>query len=170
MAPFPDDVENVDDFRFYERTDDDRFGHAGIRFFIGADTAGQQGDTKIGHDSLDHEVTLACFKDDFWLEADFLAFLDNFIVEVEVIPIEDKRFVGKLAQGDGLFLRQDVIAMDDDVHRILGEKERFEILFLRLRADDAQIDESFLYADFNFFRAVFIEIELDLRVFLLKGT
>lgn len=60
--------------------------------------------------------------------------------------------------------------MDDDVHRILGQEERFKVLFLRLRADDTQVDEAFLDADFDFLRAVFVKVQFDLRVFLLEGT
>lgn len=170
MAPFPDDVEDVHDFRFDQGTDDDRFRDAGIRFLRRAQAARQEGDAQVGDDGLDHEVPLARFKDDFRLETDFLTVLDDFIVQVEVIAVEDQRFIGQLLEGNRLFFGQDVVPVDDDVHRILGQEERFKVLFLRLRADDAQVDEAFLDADFDFLRAVFVKVQFDLRVFLLEGT
>ena len=168
MAPFPDDVEDVHDFRFYQGTDDDRFRYAGIRFLRRAQAARQEGDAQVGDDGLDHEVPLARFEDDLWLETDFLTVLDDFVVQVEVVAVEDQRFIGQLLEGNRLFLGQDVVPVDDDVHRVLGQEERFKVLFLRLRADDAQVDEAFLDADFDFLRAVFVEVQFDLRVFLLE--
>ena len=94
MAPFPDDVEDVHDFRFDQGTDDDRFRYAGVRFLRRAQAARQEGDAQVGHDGLDHEVPLARFKDDLRLEADLLAVLDDFIVQVEVVAVEDQRFIG----------------------------------------------------------------------------
>lgn len=168
MAPFPDDVEDVHDFRFYQGTDDDRFRYAGVRFLRRAQAARQEGDAQVGDDGLDHEVPLARFEDDLRLETDFLTVLDDFVVQVEVVAVEDQRFIGQLLEGNRLFLGQDVVPVDDDVHRVLGQEERFKVLFLRLRADDAQVDEAFLDADFDFLRAVFVEVQFDLRVFLLE--
>lgn len=168
MAPFPDDVEDVHDFRFYQGTDDDRFRYAGVRFLRRAQAARQESDAQVGDDGLDHEVPLARFEDDLRLETDFLTVLDDFVVQVEVVAVEDQRFIGKLLEGNRLFLGQDVVPVDDDVHRVLGQEERFKVLFLRLRADDAQVDEAFLDADFDFLRAVFVEVQFDLRVFLLE--
>lgn len=168
MAPFPDDVEDVHDFRFYQGTDDDRFRYAGIRFLRRAQAARQESDAQVGDDGLDHEVPLARFEDDLRLETDFLTVLDDFVVQVEVVAVEDQRFIGQLLEGNRLFLGQDVVPVDDDVHRVLGQEERFKVLFLRLRADDAQVDEAFLDADFDFLRAVFVEVQFDLRVFLLE--
>ena len=168
MAPFPDDVEGVHDFRFYQGTDDDRFRYAGVRFLRRAQAARQEGDAQVGDDGLDHEVPLARFEDDLRLETDFLTVLDDFVVQVEVVAVEDQRFIGQLLEGNRLFLGQDVVPVDDDVHRVLGQEERFKVLFLRLRADDAQVDEAFLDADFDFLRAVFVEVQFDLRVFLLE--
>ena len=168
MAPFPDDVEDVHDFRFYQGTDDDRFRYAGIRFLRRAQAARQEGDAQIGDDGLDHEVPLARFEDDLRLETDFLTVLDDFVVQVEVVAVENQRFIGQLLEGNRLFLGQDVVPVDDDVHRVLGQEERFKVLFLRLCADDAQVDEAFLDADFDFLRAVFVEVQFNLRVFLLE--
>ena len=168
MAPFPDDVEDVHDFRFYQGTDDDRFRYAGVRFLRRAQAARQEGNAQVGDDGLDHEVPLARFEDDLRLETDFLTVLDDFVVQVEVVAVEDQRFIGQLLEGNRLFLGQDVVPVDDDVHRVLGQEERFKVLFLRLRADDAQVDEAFLDADFDFLRAVFVEVQFDLRVFLLE--
>jgi len=168
VAPFPDDVEDVHDFRFYQGTDDDRFRYAGVRFLRRAQAARQEGDAQVGDDGLDHEVPLARFEDDLRLETDFLTVLDDFVVQVEVVAVEDQRFIGQLLEGNRLFLGQDVVPVDDDVHRVLGQEERFKVLFLRLRADDAQVDEAFLDADFDFLRAVFVEVQFDLRVFLLE--
>ena len=168
MAPFPDDVEDVHDFRFYQGTDDDRFRYAGVRFLRRAQAARQEGDAQVGDDGLNHEVPLARFEDDLRLETDFLTVLDDFVVQVEVVAVEDQRFIGQLLEGNRLFLGQDVVPVDDDVHRVLGQEERFKVLFLRLRADDAQVDEAFLDADFDFLRAVFVEVQFDLRVFLLE--
>ena len=120
-------------------------------------TGGSAGERReVGDDGLDHEVALARFKDDFRLEADFLTVLDDFVVQVEVIAVEDQGFIGQFLQGNRLFLGQDIVAVDDDVHRVLGEEERFEILFFRLGADDAKVDETFLNADFYLLRAVFV--------------
>ena len=168
MAPFPDDVEDVHDFRFYQGTDDDRFRYAGIRFLRRAQAARQESDAQVGDDGLDHEVPLARFEDDLRLETDFLTVLDDFVVQVEVVAVEDQRFIGQLLEGNRLFLGQDVVPVDDDVHRVLGQEERFKVLFLRLCADDAQVDEAFLDADFDFLRAVFVEVQFNLRVFLLE--
>ena len=168
VAPFPDDVEDVHDFRFYQGTDDDRFRYAGVRFLRRAQAARQEGDAQVGDDGLDHEVPLARFEDDLRLETDFLTVLDDFVVQVEVVAVEDQRFIGQLLEGNRLFLGQDVVPVDDDAHRVLGQEERFKVLFLRLRADDAQVDEAFLDADFDFLRAVFVEVQFDLRVFLLE--
>ena len=170
MAALPDDIEDVHDFRFYEGTDDDRFRDAGIRFLRRAEAARQEGDAEVGDDGLDHQVALARFEDDLRLEADLLAVLDDFVVEIEVIAVEDERFIGQFLEGNRLFLGEDVVPVDDDVHRVLGQEERFEVLFLRLRADDAQVDEAFLDADFDFLRAVFVEVQFDLRVFLLESA
>lgn len=170
VTPFPDDVEDMHDFRFDEGTDDDGFADPRVRFLVRADAARQECYAEVGHNGLDHEITLARFKDDFRLETDFLAVLNDFVVEIEIIAVEDERFIGQFFERNRFFLRQDVVAMDDDIHGILCEEERFEFLFLRLRADDAQIDEAFLDADFNLFRTVFIEVQLDLRVFLFEGT
>ncbi len=142
----------------------------GFDSLFGQNAARQECYAEVGHNGLDHEITLARFKDDFRLETDFLAVLNDFVVEIEIIAVEDERFIGQFFERNRFFLRQDVVAMDDDIHGILCEEERFEFLFLRLRADDAQIDEAFLDADFNLFRTVFIEVQLDLRVFLFEGT
>ena len=85
MAPFPDDVEDVHDFRFYQGTDDDRFRYAGIRFLRRAQAARQEGDAQVGDDGLDHEVPLARFEDDLWLETDFLTVLADFVVQTQRI-------------------------------------------------------------------------------------
>ena len=169
VAAFPDDIEDVHDFRFDQGTDDDRFRDAGVGFLRRAQAARQEGDAEVGDDGLDHEVALARFKDDFRLETDFLTVLDDFVVQVEVVAVEDQRFVGQFLQGNRLFLGQDVVAVNDDVHRILGEEGRFKILFLRLGADDAEVDEAFLDADFDLLRAVLVQVQFNLRIFLLES-
>ena len=41
VTAFPDDIEDMHDFRFHEGTDDDLFRYAGIGFLVRADAAGQ---------------------------------------------------------------------------------------------------------------------------------
>ena len=103
VAPFPDDVEDVHDFRFYQGTDDDRFRYAGIRFLRRAQAARQESDAQVGDDGLDHEVPLARFEDDLRLETDFLTVLDDFVVQVEVVAVEDQRFVGQFSSRESSF-------------------------------------------------------------------
>lgn len=130
VAAFPDDIENVHDFWFNERTYDDLLCYAGIRFFIRADSAGQECHTQVGDDRLDHQVALAGFENDFWLKADFFAVLDDFIMEIEIVTVQYERFIGQLLQGNCFFFGEDIVSVDDYVHRILGQEERFEIFFL----------------------------------------
>ena len=137
MAAFPDNVQDMEYLRFHQGPYDNGFIYAGGRFLGRAEPARQERDAQIGDGCLNHEIALARLKDDLRLEPDFFTVCNDLVVQIEIVPIQDERLIGQFFQGNGFFLAERIVAVNDHVHRILVEKKRLEIFFLRLRANDA---------------------------------